>query len=73
MAGTLDVNASLPRPAIFGIRLYERYFYLSPVNPAYSMKTLVNSCGVVATALCRRARRVHTAGTPRHSEATTTP
>ena len=25
----LNVNASLSRPAIFGIRLYERYFYLS--------------------------------------------
>ena len=33
MAGTLDANASLPRPAISGIRLYERYFYLSPYNP----------------------------------------
>ena len=28
--GTLDANTSLPRPAISGIRLYERYFYLSP-------------------------------------------
>ena len=27
---TLDANASLPRPAISGIRVYERYFYLSP-------------------------------------------
>lgn len=26
----IDTNASLPRPAISGIRLYERYFYLSP-------------------------------------------
>jgi hypothetical protein len=26
--GTLDANASLPRRAISGIRLYERYFYL---------------------------------------------
>jgi type II secretory pathway pseudopilin PulG len=26
----LDGNTSLPRPAISGIRLYERYFYLSP-------------------------------------------
>jgi len=26
----LDANSSLPRPAISGIRLYERYFYLSP-------------------------------------------
>jgi hypothetical protein len=25
----LDANTSLPRPAISGIRLYERYFYLS--------------------------------------------
>jgi hypothetical protein len=29
MAVQLDANASLPRPAISGIRLYERYFYLS--------------------------------------------
>jgi Tfp pilus assembly protein PilV len=27
---TLDGNASLPRPALAGIRLYERYFYISP-------------------------------------------
>jgi hypothetical protein len=27
---TLDGNARLPRPAIAGIRLYERYFYISP-------------------------------------------
>ncbi len=27
---TLDVNASLSRPAISGIRLYERYFYVFP-------------------------------------------
>jgi hypothetical protein len=26
----LDANTSMPRPAISGIRLYERYFYLSP-------------------------------------------
>jgi type II secretory pathway pseudopilin PulG len=26
----LDRNTSLPRPALSGIRLYERYFYLSP-------------------------------------------
>jgi hypothetical protein len=26
----LDGNTSLPRPALSGIRLYERYFYLSP-------------------------------------------
>jgi type II secretory pathway pseudopilin PulG len=26
----LDANTSLPRPAISGIRVYERYFYLSP-------------------------------------------
>jgi Tfp pilus assembly major pilin PilA len=26
----LDANTSLPRPAISGVRLYERYFYLSP-------------------------------------------
>jgi len=26
----LDGITSLPRPAISGIRLYERYFYLSP-------------------------------------------
>jgi hypothetical protein len=25
---TIDANPSLPRPAISGIRLYERYFYL---------------------------------------------
>jgi hypothetical protein len=25
----LDANASLPRPAVSGIRLYERYFYVS--------------------------------------------
>ena len=25
----LDANTSLPRPAISGIRLYERYFYLN--------------------------------------------
>jgi prepilin-type N-terminal cleavage/methylation domain-containing protein len=28
--GTLDSNTTLPRSAISGIRLYERYFYLSP-------------------------------------------
>ncbi len=27
---TLNANTSLPRPAISGIRLYERYLYLSP-------------------------------------------
>jgi hypothetical protein len=27
---TLNANTSLPRPAISGIRLHERYFYLSP-------------------------------------------
>lgn len=27
---TLDANTSLPRPAISGVQLYERYFYLSP-------------------------------------------
>jgi hypothetical protein len=27
---TLDANTNLPRPAISGIRLYERYLYLSP-------------------------------------------
>jgi hypothetical protein len=27
---TLDANTSLPRPAVSGIRLFERYFYLSP-------------------------------------------
>jgi hypothetical protein len=27
---TLDANTTLPRPAISGIRLYERFFYLSP-------------------------------------------
>lgn len=26
----LDTNSTLPRPALSGIRLYERYFYLSP-------------------------------------------
>ena len=26
----LDTNTTLPRPALSGIRLYERYFYLSP-------------------------------------------
>jgi len=26
----LNANTSLPRPAVSGIRLYERYFYLSP-------------------------------------------
>jgi hypothetical protein len=26
---TLDANTSLPRPAISGIRVYERYFYLN--------------------------------------------
>jgi Tfp pilus assembly major pilin PilA len=30
---TIDTNTSLPRPAISGIRLYERYFYLSPPTP----------------------------------------
>ena len=37
------------------------------------MKALVNSCGVVATALCRRTQKVYNAGAPRHSEATTNP
>jgi hypothetical protein len=27
---TLNTNTTLPRPAISGIRLYERFFYLSP-------------------------------------------
>ena len=27
---TLDTNTTLPRPAVSGIRLYERVFYLSP-------------------------------------------
>ncbi len=27
---TLNTNATLPRPAVSGIRLYERFFYLSP-------------------------------------------
>jgi hypothetical protein len=27
---TLDANTTLPRPALSGIRLYERFFYLSP-------------------------------------------
>jgi len=27
---TLNANTTLPRPAVSGIRLYERYFYLSP-------------------------------------------
>jgi hypothetical protein len=27
---TLDTNATLPRPALSGIRLYERVFYLPP-------------------------------------------
>jgi hypothetical protein len=27
---TLNANTTLPRPALSGIRLYERYFYLSP-------------------------------------------
>ena len=27
---TLNANATLPRPALSGIRLYERFFYLSP-------------------------------------------
>jgi len=27
---TIDTNTSLPRPALSGIRLYERYLYLSP-------------------------------------------
>jgi hypothetical protein len=33
--GTLDANASLSRPAISGIRLHARYFYVSqqPSNP----------------------------------------
>lgn len=30
---TLDGITSLPRPAVSGIRLYERYFYLSPSTP----------------------------------------
>jgi type II secretory pathway component PulJ len=29
---TIDGNTSLPRPALSGIRLYERYFYLSPAT-----------------------------------------
>jgi hypothetical protein len=29
---TLDTNTTLPRPAVSGIRLYERIFYLSPPN-----------------------------------------
>ena len=29
---TLDTNTTLPRPALSGIRLYERIFYLSPPN-----------------------------------------
>jgi len=29
---TLDGNATLPRPALSSVRLYERSFYLSPVN-----------------------------------------
>lgn len=29
----IDTNTSLPRPAISGIRLYERFFYLAPPNP----------------------------------------
>jgi hypothetical protein len=28
----LDTNTTLPRPALSGIRLYERIFYLSPSN-----------------------------------------
>ena len=27
---TLNANYDLPRPALSGIRLYERFFYLSP-------------------------------------------
>ena len=27
---TINANATLPRPALFGVRLYERFFYLSP-------------------------------------------
>ena len=27
---TLNANTTLPRPALSGIRLYERFFYLSP-------------------------------------------
>ena len=27
---TLNTNTTLPRPAVSGIRLYERFFYLSP-------------------------------------------
>ena len=34
---TLNGITTLPRPAISGIRVYERYFYLSPYSP-YSMK-----------------------------------
>jgi type II secretory pathway pseudopilin PulG len=29
----LDANTNLPRPAISGIRVYERFFYLSPPTP----------------------------------------
>ena len=27
---TLNTNTTLPRPALSGVRLYERFFYLSP-------------------------------------------
>jgi len=27
---TLNANTTLPRPAVSGIRLYQRFFYLSP-------------------------------------------
>jgi type II secretory pathway pseudopilin PulG len=30
---TLNTNTTLPRPAVSGIRLYERFFYLSPPIP----------------------------------------
>ena len=30
---TLNANTTLPRPALSGIRLYERFFYLSPPTP----------------------------------------
>ena len=66
----LEINASLSRPAIFGIRLYE-VILMSPSNPSKPIGTLINSVDLVATALCRRARKIHNPRTPRHSEATT--
>ena len=39
---TLNANTSLPRPAISGIRLYERYLYLSP-HPRLPMRTFLHS------------------------------